>query len=296
MIRSMTGYGSAGVESAELRAVVNARSLNHRFLDVTLHLPRRLQPLELELRERITRALRRGRVEVVVQVAAAEIGTAAVVPSRPLVASLVRALRDMQNEFGLEGGASVSDLVRFPGALERAEDLSAPGQALRDAVAALLAHALEDLDATRRAEGERLLAELLGVIDRVEAAAARIAERSSASRAERCSALRQRIAELLAETGLEETKLYQEAVRAVERHDVAEELQRLRSHTAAVRGLMADEGDAPAPGKRLDFLAQELMREANTIGSKVQDAAAIHDVVELKSEIERFREQVQNVE
>jgi uncharacterized protein (TIGR00255 family) len=96
------------------------------------------------------------------------------------------------------------------------------------------------------------------------------------------------------ELGLEDARLYQEVVRAVERHDVAEELQRLRSHAASFRELLA--GDGPGAGKRLDFLAQELMREANTVGSKVQDAPAIREVVELKAEIERLREQVQNVE
>ncbi len=294
MIRSMTGYGSAALEEGEVRGSVSVRSLNHRFLDVTLHLPRRLQPLEVELREQVARTLGRGRVEVVVQVAAGEAGTATVVPSRPLIASLVRTLRDMQNEFGLEGGASVADLVRFPGALERVEDVAAPKPPLREAVLGLLARALEDLDAMRRAEGARLGHELERVLGLVEGAAARISERSTLSRAERCAALQQRIQSLLAEAGLEEAKLYQEAVRAVERHDVTEELQRLRSHATAVRALLAGE-DGP-PGKRLDFLAQELMREANTIGSKVQDAAAIHEVVLLKAEIERFREQVQNVE
>jgi uncharacterized protein (TIGR00255 family) len=99
---------------------------------------------------------------------------------------------------------------------------------------------------------------------------------------------------LTGEVGLDDGRLYQEIVRAVERHDVAEEVQRLRSHVASARELLAAEG-APA-GKRLDFLAQELMREANTVGSKIQDASAIREVVELKAEIERLREQVQNVE
>jgi uncharacterized protein (TIGR00255 family) len=135
---------------------------------------------------------------------------------------------------------------------------------------------------------------LANVLELVLVSAARIEERSSLSREERRGALRERIQSLIAELGLDETRLYQEAARAVERHDVAEEIERLRSHVAAARELLA--ADSHAPGKRLDFLAQELMREANTIGSKIQDALAIHEVVALKSEIERFREQVQNVE
>jgi uncharacterized protein (TIGR00255 family) len=294
MIRSMTGYGSASLEDGSLRGSVTARSLNHRFLDVTLHLPRRLQPLEVEARERVARVVSRGRVEVAIQVAAGELTADAVVPARALVASLVRALRDMQNEFGLEGGVSVSDLVRFPGALERVEETTALPPEVRQAVLDLLDRALEGLERMRRGEGERLLAELERVLQSIEEAACRIEARSAASRDERQTALRARVLALVGELGLDEGRLYQEAVRAVERHDVAEELQRLRSHSASARELLAGEGEAA--GKRLDFLAQELMREANTIGSKVQDAVAIRDVVSLKSAIERFREQVQNVE
>lgn len=294
MIRSMTGYGSATLEEGALRGAVTVRSLNHRFLDVTLHLPRRLQPLEVEARERVARVIVRGRVEVAIQVAAGEITADAVVPVKPLVASLVRALRDMQNEFGLEGGVSVSDLVRFPGALERVEETRNLPPELREAVFAMLGHALEGLEVMRCAEGERLRSELERVLDGVEEATARIEARSAASRDERQAALREKVMALVGELGLDETRLYQEAVRAVERHDVAEELQRLRSHCVSARELIS--GDGEAAGKRLDFLAQELMREANTVGSKVQDAVAIRDVIGLKSGIERFREQVQNVE
>jgi uncharacterized protein (TIGR00255 family) len=294
VIRSMTGYGSGQIESASLRASISVRSLNHRFLDVTLHLPRRLSALEMELRERIGRTLARGRVEVSIQVASAEAGAGSVLASRPLVASLVRTLRDMQNEFGLEGGASVADIVRFPGALERVEDVAAPPEDLRRELLALLGRALDGLEAMRGSEGERLAGVLAKALDSVLGSAARIESRSSASRDERLAALRERIQSLVAELGLEDPRLYQEAVRAVERHDVAEEVERLRSHVAAARGLLDGEGDAP--GKRLDFLAQELMREANTLGSKVADTRTLQAVVELKAEIERFREQVQNVE
>jgi uncharacterized protein (TIGR00255 family) len=294
MIRSMTGYGAGSLEDGTLRAAVTVRSLNHRFLDVTLHLQRRLQPLEAEIRERIARGVARGRVEVAIQASSSEVTSESVVASRALVASLVRALRDMQNEFGLEGGVSVADLVRFPGALERLDDTRELPESLRQALLGLLDRALAGMDAMRRQEGERLAAELERVLECVEAAAQRIEERSAASRAERQAGLCERLAALIGELGLDDTRLYQEAVRAVERHDVAEELQRLRSHATSARELVRASGEAC--GKRLDFLAQELMREANTIGSKIQDAGAIHEVVGLKASIERFREQVQNVE
>jgi uncharacterized protein (TIGR00255 family) len=294
MIRSMTGYGSASLESDALRATVVLRSVNHRFLDVTLHLPRRLQPLEAEVKERVAATVARGRVEVSVQASLPETAAESVVASRPLVTSLVRTLRDMQSEYGLEGGVSVADLVRFPGALERVEESAEVPDAVRVALGDLLARALEGLDAMRRAEGEGLRTELERLLAAIEGASARIEARSAESRGARQDALLERARALVAELGLEDPRLYQEVVRAVERHDVTEEVQRLRSHAGSARELLAA-GGAPA-GKRLDFLAQELMREANTVGSKVQDAPAIREVVELKAEIERLREQVQNVE
>jgi uncharacterized protein (TIGR00255 family) len=294
MIRSMTGYAAAALEGETLRANVSVRTLNHRFLELTLHLPRRLQPLEAEARERVSASVGRGRVEVSLQAALPETAGDTVVASRPLVAALVRTLRDMQNEFGLDGGVSVADLVRFPGALERAEAPSALADEVRAALGGLLERALAGLDATRRAEGERLRVELERALEAIETAAARLEARSAATRESRKLALVERARTLVGELGLDEPRLYQEIVRAVERHDVAEELQRLRSHAAASRELLA--GDGEPAGKRLDFLAQELMREANTVGSKVQDAEAVREVVGLKAEIERFREQVQNVE
>ena len=294
MIRSMTGYGSASLESEALRASVSVRGLNHRFLDVAIHLPRRLQTVEAEAKECVARTVGRGRVEVQVQASLTDLTPEAVVASKPLIASLVRTLRDMQNEFGLEGGVAVSDLVRFPGALERIEAPSEVSADVRACFLGLLGDALSGLDAMRRAEGERLRQELERALGVLEDKAARIEARSAESREGQKTVLLERVRTLAAELGLEDPRLYQEVVRAVERHDVAEEIHRLRSHVAAARQLLA--GDGRPAGKRLDFLSQELMREANTIGSKVQDAPTVHEVVDLKAEIERLREQVQNVE
>jgi len=294
MIRSMTGYAEAVLDQNELHASVSVRALNHRFFDLTLHLPRRLQPLESEARERVKAAVGRGRIEISVQAALPNGKSEAVSASRPLVASLVRTLRDMQNEFGLDGGVSVADLVRFPGALEYIDGAGAVGDEVRAATLGLLDQALARLDGARRSEGERLGFALETALAAIEAMAARLEARFAATREARSRVLFDRTRSLVGDLGLEDARLYQEAVRAVERHDVTEELQRLRSHVAGARELIAGNG-APA-GKPLDFLSQELMREANTIGSKAQDADAIRDVVGLKTEIERFREQVQNVE
>jgi uncharacterized protein (TIGR00255 family) len=294
MIRSMTGFGSVTLETDGLRASVTARSLNHRFLDVTVHLPRRLQSLEVEIKESVGRVVRRGRVEVSVQATLSDVPAEEVVPSRPLVASLIRALRELQDEFDLEGGIAVSDLLRVPGALERAELATELPPETRTALLDLVARALEGLDEMRRAEGQRLTAELERALDAIEASSGGIAVRAEETREPRQVALLERVQGLVSEIGFDDGRVYQEVVRAVERHDVAEEVQRLRSHATMARELLVGQ-EGPA-GKRLDFLAQELIREANTVGSKVADAAQVQAVVGLKAEIERLREQVQNVE
>jgi uncharacterized protein (TIGR00255 family) len=145
----------------------------------------------------------------------------------------------------------------------------------------------------RRAEGGRLQPDLERALDAIQDSAGHIEALSAASREARRKQLLDRLRELVGELGLDEKHLYQEVVRAVERHDVSEELQRLRSHVAMARELLR--GPQPS-GKRLDFVAQELMREANTVGSKVADAELAREVVGLKAEVEKLREQVQNVE
>jgi uncharacterized protein (TIGR00255 family) len=293
MIRSMTGYGAASVESDAVRASVTVKSLNHRFLDLSVHLARRLQPLEREIKELVEKCIRRGRVEVVVQAAFPPGQGESVVASHALVASLVRTLRDMQNEFGLDGGVAVSDLVRFPGALERVEAEPTLNGESRERILEVVARALQGMLEMRAAEGGRLAADLEGAIAAVESSTARITSLSGSSREAQRATLLARVREAMAELGLDDARLYQEVVRAVERHDVTEELQRLRSHLEMARGLLRT--GEPA-GKRLDFLGQEMMREANTIGSKAADAGLVQEVVNLKAEIERLREQVQNVE
>ena len=292
-LRSMTGFASAPVETEAVKGSVTIRSLNHRYLDVAVHLPRRLQGLEPELRAALQGRLHRGKVEVSVRAALKDDKAEVMVAPRPVIAGIVRGLREIQAEHGLEGGVSVADVARFPGALEVLDgDTSVAEAATRDIVSSLQ-QALAGLDGMRRAEGSHLEADLRRALEAVEAAAARIESLSAAGQAERRDLVLARARELSGELGLEDARLYQEVVRLVDRHDVAEELQRLRSHVAQARGLLG--ADAPC-GKKLDFLVQELAREANTLGSKAVSATMVQEVVALKSEIERVREQVQNVE
>jgi uncharacterized protein (TIGR00255 family) len=293
MIRSMTGYGAAAAETDALKAAVTVRSVNHRYLDLTVHLARRLQALEAEVKKAVQQRVSRGRLEVAVQVAVKDPVEDALVTAGPALPALVRTLREIQREHALGGELQIADVVRFPGAVEVAESADGLGDAQREEVLALVVRALGDLDAMRTAEGAHLAAVLDALLTGIETAAGRVETLSHEGRAARREALLEKLRALVQEMGLDEPRLYQEVVRLVDRHDVEEEVQRLRSHVAQAREALMGTGPC---GKRLDFLAQELAREANTIGSKAASAGLVQEVVSLKTEVERLREQVQNVE
>jgi uncharacterized protein (TIGR00255 family) len=289
----MTGYGAAAAESDAFKASVTVRSVNHRYLDVSVHLSRRFLSLEADVRRTVQARLQRGRVDVAVQASIRDAEGEPVVPNRPLIGGLVKVLQEVQAEQGLPGEIRVTDLMRFPGAFEVQEPPSGVEDARRDELLALVGRALDGLEQMRAAEGVRLDQALRGALDAVAAAVGRIESRVEQERPARVEALRERARALLADLATDEPRLYQELARLVDREDVTEELQRLRSHVGQARDIVAAGGPC---GKRLDFLAQELGREANTTGSKSDSAALAQEVVVLKAEIERFREQVQNVE
>jgi len=293
MIRSMTGYGSASSDAEAGRSVVAVRALNHRFLDLAVHLPRRWQDLEPEVRRLVQARVQRGRLELSLQTALREGEGMAVVVSTPVVAGVVNALRQIQSQYDLAGKVRLSDVVRFPGALEVVEGNGSPSDGRRREMIGLVESALDALDRMRRTEGENLERDLLQALAAIEAAAGRLEAAYRTEREARRDALLEKVGALKDELGLEDARLYQEVVRVVDRQDVAEELQRLRSHVGQARDVLRDGGPC---GKRLDFLAQEMAREANTVGSKSASAAMAREVVDLKGEVERLREQIQNVE
>ena len=293
MIRSMTGYGTAAADSGALKAAVTVRSLNHRYLDVSVHLSRRLQALETDIKHVVQDRISRGRVELAVQATFTREEEGMVVAARPVIAALVRALRGIQAEHALAGDVAVSDVARFPGALEVVETPASLDAAGRRELLDVVGRALDGLQGMRDAEGAHLQKDLLAVLAAIDAAAGVIASLTENGKAARRDGLREKVRTACSELALDEARLYQEVVRLVDRHDVAEEVQRLRSHVAQARAAL--EAREPS-GKRLDFLAQEMAREANTIGSKAVSAEVVQSVVSLKSEVERLREQVQNVE
>ena len=292
MIRSMTGFGQGRGQSGGETISVELRSVNGKFCDVKPHLPRELASLETELVRRIKARVARGVLDVHIRREAD--GGRGLLPRADLTlaAAYVKALRELKQELGLAGEPSVSDVAALEGVIslrEATPDLEAAQAALAQALdAALDAH-----DDMRRREGAALERDLVSRLDAVERASKLIGALAPQSVELTRERLTARIAELSRGGQVDPQRLAQEVAFFADRTDVAEELTRLASHLVQLRALLGQ--DAPA-GRRLEFLIQEVNREVNTVGSKSQHAGISAQVVEVKAELERVREQIQNIE
>lgn len=296
MIRSMTGFGRAAIEVGGVPFEVEIRTVNHRHLDVRARLPRSLAARESEFKARIQEKLKRGKVDVSVAVAAGAVAPPTLEIDREAAAQLVDAARELADDHGLEGGLRVAELLALPGVARFSEREIDPSD-LAGAVMRALDEALVQVDAMRLREGESLdrevrerLEVIAGLVESVGVRAGGVVEAVREK-------LRRRMEKLQIETGLvDEARLHQEIVIAADRLDIMEELVRMRSHIEQFVGVLDGSALGIAVGRQLDFLLQEMGRETNTIGSKGNDADIAHQVVDLKTELERIREQVQNVE
>ena len=288
MIFSMTGFAAVAVELPGVALAVELRSVNHRYLDLQIRLPDELRGLETALRERLLAELKRGKVECRVALTRAPAGAASLAVDAARVGQLAKAAADVAA--GAPGATSltIGEILRWPGVL--AEPTVAPA-ALAAQAGNLVAKALTELSASRAREGAKLAATLEERCAAIDAQVARVAPRIPAIHA----SYSDKLAVRLREAGLDpdQDRLKQELALFATKVDVAEELSRLSTHIAEVRRVLAAGGSA---GKRLDFLMQELHREANTLGSKSVDAELSQASLEMKVLIEQMREQVQNIE
>lgn len=288
MILSMTGFASAGAEPAGISLAVELRSVNHRYLDVTVRLADELRAFEPRIRERLGEAQRRGKVECRISVARrpGSAGTLAIDALR--VRALGAAAAQVVQAIPGTPPLTCADILRWPGVLVEA---SLSPEALASEVGALLDLAIGELRETRAREGSKLATVLLARCDDIDAVVAQVAPRVP----ELHAAFVEKLGARLREAGLDPAgeRVNQELALFATRIDVAEEVERLSAHVAEFRRVLAQGGSV---GKRLDFLAQELHREANTLGSKSLDAELSRVSLELKVAIEQIREQVQNIE
>jgi uncharacterized protein (TIGR00255 family) len=290
MIRSMTGFGAAEGAVGAARVAVELRSVNHRFFNSTIRLPAELSRWEGEVRETLRRKISRGHITMSARIARGVAGTPLIDEQR--FGAYVSLLRGLRERFQLAGDIDLGTVLRMP------DVISSITEGEEGEVATLLAvveSAIDALTRSREEEGERLVVYLLERLALIEQAVGRLAQRAPQRLAEQRDRFRESIKQLVEGVAVDPQRLAVEVAMLADRLDVQEELSRLRSHLDAFRRPLHD-GVAEPVGKRLGFLLQEMLREANTTGSKANDAAMLNDVVTIKEELERIREQVENLE
>jgi len=295
MIKSMTGFASLTRDDPAAAVSVTVRGVNHRFLDVQLRAPSALGPIESRLRALVQQTIARGRIDLSISIQSRRQPVVEVEVNEQVIESLSAAFERLRERGLVQGPLGAGDILRFPQAIavrereEEADDASALQPVVEEAVAM----ALEELDRMRTAEGQHLRVELDGrrallreLFDRAAGAAAAGAETLRAR-------LIERVREMQADATIDPAVIAQEIVRFANRSDITEETVRFHAHLEHWRAL----SDAPEPcGRKLDFLLQEMNREINTLGSKAEGPGVPELVVSLKAELEKMREQVQNVE
>jgi uncharacterized protein (TIGR00255 family) len=294
MIKSMTGYGVAEQDLPLGKVAVEVRSLNHKYLDISLRLPRGFFSLEPKVREMVKKGVCRGRVDLTMRIDP----SASVVPRYRLEADTrlaeeyIHLLDSIKEKFGLKGEvtldhiAAVREIVPF---LEVQEDTELYWQE----IASVTEQALRALDDSRRKEGEALQADLLGRLGQAQRLMEEIKDKAPLVVDAYRERLRERVRILLEGSDFDERRFNQEVAYFAERSDISEEVIRMESHLRQFGSKLAEQGPA---GRGLDFILQEMNREVNTIGAKAADVDIAHRVIELKGELERMREQVQNIE
>ncbi len=294
MVKSMTGYGR-GERAFEGRSItIELRAVNNRYLDCTVKMPRAYIFAEDAIKSRVQAGIARGKVDVFVTVANLGGEALSVTVNEPLAKAYVDAMRKL---YELGGGFVTmdykpTDLARFPDVLvveKQEEDLDA----LKEQLLSVLDLAIADFNAMREKEGARLAEDILGRADTIESLVSVVEERSPQTVNEYRARLEAKMAEVLANTQIDPARLLTEAAIFADKVAVDEETVRLRSHLSQLREMLSKGG---AVGRKLDFLIQEFNREANTIGSKCSDIEIARHVVDIKAEIEKIREQVQNLE
>lgn len=290
MIRSMTGYGTAAGPVGSATVTFDVRTVNHRFFNPSIKLPFALARWEGEIRERLRRRVARGHVTVSARM---DREGESVLIDEARFAAYVDQLRDLQQRFGLSETLDVATILRLPNVMGSDGGDETSGSA--EECLAVLDRALDALTAMREGEGGRLAELLRERSSTVAAGVERIADRAPIRLAEERERMRQRVADVTSGVDADPVRLAQEIAILADRLDVSEEVDRFRSHLEAFDQTLMRSGGDPV-GKRLGFLLQEMLREANTTGSKARDASMLHEVVAVKEELERIAEQVENIE
>ena len=292
MIYSMTGYGRAVSTLHGREITVELRSVNNRYLDCTVKLPRVFSFAEDAVKQKVKAAVSRGKVDVFINIAVQESQNVHISLNKPVLEGYLSALREIAQNYGVEDDVSVAALARIPEifVVEKAQE---DEQQVTADILLVAEQAIAGFNAMREREGQALARDLFDrsetVLQLVAAVEARSPETVNAYRAR----LETKLREVLESTNIDESRILTEAAIFADKIAVDEETVRLRSHVSQLRKMLSDGG---AIGRKLDFLMQEMNREANTIGSKASDLQQTRTVVEIKAELEKIREQMQNIE
>jgi uncharacterized protein (TIGR00255 family) len=291
MILSMTGYGSGSAQKDDLIVTVEIRTVNHRFLDLHIRLSREYLFLEGEIQPLIRSALDRGRVDVSMTIQNTNSG--AVQVNSSLVKGYMEAAAKLKQEFNLQDSLELKSILSLPGILQNRDTVTDSAGAISELVRESVKEAVDGVLQMRRKEGEALRADMMRNLASVEESVRQIGELSLNAAAEYMQKLQERLAQLLPQGGMDPQRLAQEAALLADKCDISEEVARLKSHIHQYYALIDGKEKA---GKKLDFLLQELQREANTILSKSGNLEVSRNAIAIKADIEKLREQVQNVE
>ena len=292
MVKSMTGYGRARQTLRGRDITVEVRSVNNRYLDCTVKVPRTYIFAEDAVKSRVQKAVSRGKVDVFITIDATAADETVVAVNEPLARGYYEALTKIRDMFSLEGELTAAVLAKFPDVLtvtKAEEDL----ESVAGDICAVLDEALEAYNAMRAVEGVKLCEDIAGRVTTIETVVGKVEERSPQTVAAYREKLTARMQEVLQSTTIDESRILTEAAIFADKIAVDEETVRRRSHIAQLRAML--KSDQPV-GRKLDFLIQEVNRECNTIGSKCNDLTIAQDVVNMKAEVEKIREQVQNIE
>ena len=293
-MQSMTGFGSIGQSIGSLQIAVRLRSVNHRHLDLVVRMPEEIRALELEMRERIGKRFSRGRIELRVDLEDQRERTVEVRVNRSWIAGLQKASQELREAELDLSPLSLGDLLRNPDAVRISADADAGDDNYSIPVLAVLDEALDELEASRAKEGNKLQTVLENQLEKLSVLVKEISAEQPTIRQDQEERLRSRVQEVLGDSQiLDEGRLEQEIVFLAERSDVREELDRLVTHLSHFREAMMQPGGI---GKKLDFIAQEISRELTTLGAKCRQAGVRQRNVDAKLICEQIREQVQNIE
>lgn len=292
MIKSMTGFGRCEVQEADRKITVEMKSVNHRYLDVNIKMPKKLNFFEASIRNELKNYIQRGKIDVFITYEDYTESNACVKYNRELAAEYMSYLEKMAEDFALDNDVRVSGLSRYPEVLTM-EEQTVDEEALWQLLDKALKGAAEGFVETRIREGEHLRNDLIEKLNMMLSYVAFITERSPRIISDYRQKLEDKVKDLLGDTKVDENRLLMEVTIFADRVCVDEELVRLRSHVETTRDTLIEGGSI---GRKLDFIAQEMNREANTILSKSSDLEISNRAIELKTEIEKVREQIQNIE